>query len=420
MLFQEAQRLLTQFLAPLGLDEFFDRTLLGGFTKVDGNATAARSALLGPDPESVLLGAFHLAGKLTFHSANPSGPAPSLEGVAGAADFQQRIAQFHARNYSVRFPELRPLSPPLDRLARALEVLLHQPVTSSAFWSRGGMRAPVHYDDHDLLVVQLRGTKRWYVSSRPSELHNTWKGIPSSAPELGPHQTLDVQPGDLLYLPRGTYHSVDSDGGSLHLSIGFTPLTLREALIAALDHLSDLDRAWRTTLGARLGAALRGPGLAQLAPPVMQGATALLQACQTPGFIESALQWRSGRAIAALGPLAPPAVPPALTRDTELLREELAFCHLTASPERIDVSYPGGHIYIHRGAQQAVEFIVNAPRFRVREIPGEIGDDVRLSLAGRFVQIGFLKPAPSNAPPRETGDTPRAEGAVPPRAGSAR
>jgi len=43
MLFQEAQRLLTQFLAPLGLDEFFDRTQLGGFTKVDGNAIAAPS-----------------------------------------------------------------------------------------------------------------------------------------------------------------------------------------------------------------------------------------------------------------------------------------------------------------------------------------------------------------------------------------
>ena len=62
---------------------------------------------------------------------------------------------------------------------------------------------------------------------------------------------------------------------------------------------------------------------------------------------------------------------------------------------------------------------MNAPRFHVREMPGEIGD-VRLSLAGRFAQIGFLEPAPSNAPPRESGDTTRAEGAVPPRAGSAR
>jgi bifunctional lysine-specific demethylase and histidyl-hydroxylase MINA len=396
MMFQEAQQTLEQFLSPLSLDEFLDRVLVGGWQKVEGNVTAARTSLLGPDPESVLLGAFHLAPKLTFHSANPTGAAPSLEKVAGAADFQQRIAAFHARNYSVRFPELRPLSPALDRLARALEVLLHQPVTASAFWSRGGMRAPVHYDDHDLLVAQLRGSKRWYVSSKSSELNNTWKGIPTAAPEVD--QTFEMHPGDLVYLPRATYHSVDADTASLHVSIGFTPLTVREAVIAALDHLSDLDRSWRTTLGARLAFQLRAPGFEQLSPAIVKGAAALVAACQAPGFIDSALQWRSGRAIAALNALAPPAAPAAIGLDTELSQNELAFCHLTASSERIDVSYPGGHLYIHRGAQPAIEFMVNAPRFRVRDIPGEIGDDVRLSLAERFVEIGFLRPAPARMP----------------------
>jgi bifunctional lysine-specific demethylase and histidyl-hydroxylase MINA len=394
MMFHDAQRTLGQFLAPLTLDEFLDGVLAGGFRRIDSDGGSTRSGLLGADPESVLLGAYQLAPKLTYHSANPLGPPPSLESVSGAADFQQRIAEFHARNYSVRFPELRPLWPALDQLARALEMVLHQPVTVSAFWSRGGMRAPVHYDDHDLLVVQLRGTKRWYVSSQPSELHNTWKSIPEKAPALGPHHTVDVRPGDLMYLPRGTYHSVDSDQGSLHVSIGFTPLTVREAMIAALDHLSDLDRGWRTTLGGRLAFQLRGPGLEQLMPPVVEGVAKLLAACRTPGFLVSALQWRSGKAIAALNALPTPEAAPTLTLDSELVQTDMAFCHLTASPERIDVCYPGGHLYIHRGVQPSVEFMVNAQRFRVRDIPGDIGDDIRLSLASRFVQIGFLRLAP--------------------------
>ena len=365
MMFHGAQRLLEEFLAPLTLDEFLDRMLTGGFRKVDAGGTSSRTGLLGADPESVLLNAFHLAPKLTLHSANATGPVPSMEGVAGAADFQQRIAQSHARNYSVRFPELRPLSPALESLARAFEVLLHKPVTVSAFWSRGGMRAPVHFDDHDLLVVQLRGTKRWYVSSRPSELNNVWATIPSTPPELGPHDTVDVRPGDILYLPRGTWHSVDSDTASLHVSIGFTPLTLREAVIAALDHLSDLDRGWRATVGGRLGFQLRGLGLEQLLPPIVQ----------------------------ATGNLA------------TAYRHELAFCHLTASPERIDVSYPGGHLYIHRGVQLCIEYMMNNTRFRVRDIPGEVGDDIRLSLAGRFLEIGFLQLASASpaqrSPPEE-------------------
>jgi hypothetical protein len=397
MMFPEAQRTLEQFLSPLPLDAFLDRVLTGGFCKIEVNPGGARTGLLGADPESVLLAAWQLAPKLTFHSANPAGDAPSLESVAGAADFQQRIAEFHARNYSVRFPELRPLSPDLDRLCRALEMVLHKPVTASAFWSRGGMRAPVHYDDHDLLVVQLRGTKRWYVSQTPSELRNTWSSMGERRPDLGPQQTLDVQPGDLMYLPRGTYHSVDSDSGSLHVSIGFTPLTVREVLIAAIDHLSDLDRGWRTTIGARIAYQLRGAGVEKFTTPVGEAAAALLAACRTPGFVGSALQARSGRAIAALAALPVPATAPALTLDSELIQNELAFCHLTASPERIDISYPGGHIYVHRGAQPCVEYIVNAQRFRVRDIPGEVGDDIRLSLAARFVEIGFLRPADSGS-----------------------
>ena len=96
------------------------------------------------------------------------------------------------------------------------------------------------------------------------------------------------------------------------------------------------------------------------------------------------------------------AAAPALTLDTELVQNELAFCHLTASPDRIDISYPGGHLYVHRGAQSCVEFIVNAQRFRVRDIPGEVGDDIRLSLATRFVEVGFLRLADSRAQSAQT------------------
>jgi hypothetical protein len=391
MLFPEAQRTLQQLLAPLTLDEFLDRTLSGGLQRIDGAGAAERIALLGPDPRAVLSGAFHLAPKLTFHSANPSGPAPSLEGVADAEDFRALIEQFHARNYSVRFPELRPLWPQLDRLARALELLLHQPVTTSAFWSRGGMRAPVHYDDHDLIVVQLLGGKRWYVATS-SDLPNTWRGIPPEKVELGPHTSFDVRPGDVVYLPRGTLHSVTSDAESLHLSIGFTPLTLREAIIAALDQLSDVDQTLRTTVGGRLAYQLRGLGVERLAAPVLDGVERLRAACRTPGFLAAALQQRSSRVVATLAALPAPAPAPALGLDTELTHTEVAFCHLTASPDTIDFSHPGGHLYIHRGAEQGLLYMLNTPRFRVRDVPGDLADEVRLSLAAKLVQIGFLKP----------------------------
>jgi len=391
MLLEESCRLLDRFLFPLTLADFLDDALKGGFRKISGNGLAPRIELLGPDPVSVLLKAFHLAPALTFHSANPLGSPPSLLSIPDEDTFRRRIEQFHSRNYSVRFPELRPLSPALDALARALETVLHQPVTTSAFWSRGGMKAPVHCDDHDLIVVQLRGAKRWYLSNQPSELNNPWKSIAVSAAVLGAHEILDVVPGDLLYLPRGTLHSVESATESLHLSIGFTPLTLRDAMIAALDHLSDLDRNLRMTVGGRLAFQLRGDGLDTLLPSIVDGLTRLSAACKSPGFFAAAMQRRSARTVALLRPLPRTDSPPRVMLDTVMRHGDTSFCYLTASAETIDFSYPGGHEYIHLGAAESILYIVNTPRFRVRDIAGEIDDAVRISLASRLLAIGFLQ-----------------------------
>ena len=393
MKLQDAQRTLAPLLSPLSVDAFLDRTLTGEACRIAPAASGARTGLLGEHPADLLAGAVRLAPDLTFHSANALGPPPSLEGVADAADFRARIEAFHARNYSVRFPNLRPLSPELDGICRALEALLHQPVTASAFWSVSGMRAPVHYDDHDLIVIQLRGTKRWYVSSGPSARFNTWKGISGNPPDLGEHEVLDLVPGDLVYLPRGTFHTVDSDAESIHLALGFSPLTLRDVLIAAADHLSDLEPALRATVGGRIAYQLRDGRTDMLAPMVERGAAQLLDACRAPGFLAAALQRRSSRAISALDPLPAPNPPPAIGLDTVLVRHERAVSHLSANADKIDVSYPGGHLYIHRGVQEAVVHIVDAPPFRVRDLPGDIDDDVRLALAARFVAIGFLQVA---------------------------
>ena len=97
MMLPEAQRVFGEFLAPLGVDEFLDQGLSGGFRSVPTTGNAARLALLGPEPEALLAGATHLAAKLTYHSANALGPAPSLAGVADAADFRARIEAFHRR-----------------------------------------------------------------------------------------------------------------------------------------------------------------------------------------------------------------------------------------------------------------------------------------------------------------------------------
>jgi hypothetical protein len=95
--------------------------------------------------------------------------------------------------------------------------------------------------------------------------------------------------------------------------------------------------------------------------------------------------------VAALATLPRPAAVPVLSLDTVLRHADGAFCHLSGSRETIDFAYPGGRLEIHRGAQAAVVFVAERTRFAVRDLPGDLGDDVRLALCARFVEVGFLE-----------------------------
>ncbi|HEY3785950.1 MAG TPA: hypothetical protein VGL55_11765 [Steroidobacteraceae bacterium] len=88
-----------------------------------------------------------------------------------------------------------------------------------------------------------------------------------------------------------------------------------------------------------------------------------------------------------------PTAQQAIDLETVLVQRTMAFCHLTGNAALIDFAYPGGHLYIHRGAEESVLYIANTPRFAIRDIPGGLSDEARLSLVRRFLDVGFLEPA---------------------------
>jgi hypothetical protein len=116
----------------------------------------------------------------------------------------------------------------------------------------------------------------------------------------------------------------------------------------------------------------------------------LREALSAPGFLAASLQRRSARAVGLLG--AVNGAPAVLELDSIVRQCDRAFSHLSANEEKIDVAYPGGHLYIHRGAETGVLFMLNTATFRVRDIPGSFDDAVRLSLAQRFCDVGLLEP----------------------------
>ncbi|XP_064473711.1 ribosomal oxygenase 2-like [Ornithodoros turicata] len=80
-----------------------------------------------------------------------------------------------------------------------------------------------HHDDVEVFVLQLEGVKSWKLYKPPSELPRTYSKD-FSQDEIGsPTHEFTLQPGDLLYMPRGTIHQAhtpdDSDSHSTHITI---------------------------------------------------------------------------------------------------------------------------------------------------------------------------------------------------------
>jgi hypothetical protein len=382
---EEAKALVQTILEPMPLETFF-QALGRSVFEAPGGPAHLRAGLFGEDPVGTALGAYGaLSERLDCHGVSPAAPPPGPRKVDGEAEFRALIHAYHERDYTVRMPEVVSLSPPLQRFARALELLLRQPVDASLFWSKAGAGAIVHYDNRDNLVVQLHGHKRWYVSTDPPGLQNNWPQIGEPLPQLQNHRVIDVGPGDLLYIPRGTPHTVDSVSESLHLAVLFVPTTLRDVLVAAIDHLSDSDRALRE----------RAPEAGDLSIEAVKAVERLLARFRSAGFVDSAMKHRSSRFVSGLPALPRPREVPAVTAETRVRHAPLALFHLRHARELLDLSFPGDHLAVHPGVEEELRFIRDTPGFRVRDIPGASSPEVRAALVQRLIASGLLEPADS-------------------------
>jgi ribosomal protein L16 Arg81 hydroxylase len=107
--------------------------------------------------------------------------------------------------------------------------------TSNAYLSFSGAGSfGKHWDTHDVFAVQLFGRKRWLVFPPTFPLplsHHTSESF--SQPESGcAHLDVVLEPGDVLYVPRGWWHqAVPLAQPSFHLSVGAYTATVHDYLL---------------------------------------------------------------------------------------------------------------------------------------------------------------------------------------------
>lgn len=111
------------------------------------------------------------------------------------------------------------------------------PASSSGF--------DIHYDPHCVFIVQIMGSKKWLIAERPS-VTLPIEGVLTPEHNPGKTETLTLEKGDVLYLPRGMKHKAETqEEFSVHLTIGIYPVMANEIYKSILDEFTKKHKEMR-------------------------------------------------------------------------------------------------------------------------------------------------------------------------------
>lgn len=191
--------------------------------------------------------------------------AQYLDPVTGHTEIAidpRQIDDHFAQGKTICIQNIDEVLPELARQSTALRRSMHfaGPVNFSCYWSPESGGFDLHCDDHPVFILQIEGMKKWYYCAAPA-VDRTFGSIVYSEQRVrdlraigldirDPDQleSVTLTPGDMLYLPAGTWHQTCAVGGP---SLG---LTLRCFEGSAFDLVNNVlekhmtDHSWHEML----------------------------------------------------------------------------------------------------------------------------------------------------------------------------
>ncbi|RYG28723.1 MAG: cupin, partial [Chitinophagaceae bacterium] len=146
--------------------------------------------------------------------------------------------------------------PGLAQWAQAIRTQLNftGTVGVNCYVSPDGSGLPMHYDKRVATTLQIAGKKRWKFSIEPAKAWPDTNEVyqegqtGQEAGRLPPDmefREVELNPGDLLCLPAGAWHSARGIGFSLALNLYFAPRNIFDQFIPLLKNFVTSNENWR-------------------------------------------------------------------------------------------------------------------------------------------------------------------------------
>jgi len=311
-------------------------------------------------------------------------------------DYWAKLVNLYATGHTILYNYVHNRHPGIFQIAKAIELFLGSYTYANLFLSptSGEPGFAVHIDAQDLFVLQLEGCKHWRIYRPQFALPTTVLSAPPVDYECL-EAVLDVtlEPGDLLYLPRGFAHSVEGMGGepALHLTIATEVPRVLDLLVEAVLVAAQQDPELRRC-APLLGEVTR---FNKQVPETLKELIARIAANSDPELVADRVR---GNIIARTVP------PPDgyFARVQALPQPDTLYCrragllwswtrHLNPSGRQtLTLRFSGNVTTVPDRYKESLEAICSSATFRPKDLPGEITLEEKLSLVHSLVLQGFL------------------------------
>jgi len=129
------------------------------------------------------------------------------------------MSGFSAYPTTIILPSAHRINKRINDASLIIEKILGRAIFANLYYSNSNSRTfPKHYDGHDVLALQLTGSKEWVLYEPIVDNAIDSKKITTEAKFIS---KITLNKNELLYIPRGLIHEVTSTADdSLHISFG--------------------------------------------------------------------------------------------------------------------------------------------------------------------------------------------------------
>lgn len=246
-----------------------------------------------------------------------------------------------------------------------------------------------HYDEHDVFILQITGEKEWKLYHSPVELPSHIRDQSIGRHELAePELTVMLQPGDLLYIPRGVVHQAASqETTSVHASLGLYP-TFAYELLEELVTIAQADPAFRKAIPHGFSSSEQQQAFDESFQTLSQS---LMNRVKTKELVER----KNGvflcdRKSEDQGRFQDLIYLPQLNLNSTVARRPNILFSVDRSSTQIMLNFYQKSLTFPIFLAASLTDLIDHPSLAVKDIGGLINDAGRLSLTQNLIQEGFL------------------------------